>query len=274
LSSSPELCAVVLSYRNEDTILDAVDSLRSQDEPVEIVVSHSGGGATPELLAGRGVKCVATADRRLPGAARNAGVAATSAPFVSFLAGDCLATPGWAAARLARHRAGARAVASSLAPADEGLIARAAWIFQHSARLPLEQPVPASLHGVSYARSDLEAHGPFREDVLVGEDTELNDLLVAAGVEIAWAPEVVTLHRYPTGPVEMLRDAWARGRRASEYSGPAVTSNLVITTAKALPMSLQRARSARPGPSTAELGAALPLITACWAAKLSATALR
>ena len=38
--------------------------------------------------------------------ARNAGVVATSAPFVAFLAADCVAQPGWAAARLA-HRFGA-----------------------------------------------------------------------------------------------------------------------------------------------------------------------
>ena len=179
LSAGPELCTVVMSYRNHDTVLEAVDSLRSQSEPPEIVVSHSGGGVTPELLAEHGVKCVASDDRRLPGWARNAGIEATEAPFVSFLAADCLATPGWAAARMARHRAGAKAIANSLAPAEDDLCSRAAWIFEHSSRLPLVDPIPDGLHGVSYARELLEAHGPFREDVLVGEDTQMNQGILA-----------------------------------------------------------------------------------------------
>ena len=126
MSGAPRLCTVVLSYRGEGNVLEALGSLLGQDEPVEIVVSHSGGGPTPGLLAERGIACVCAEERRLPGAARNAGVAATSAPVVSFLAADCLATPGWAAQRLWRHDAGALAVASSLAPHDPGVTARAA----------------------------------------------------------------------------------------------------------------------------------------------------
>lgn len=271
MSSGPQLCAVVMSYRNQDTVLEAVDSLRAQGEPLEIVVSHSGGGPTPELLAEHGVTFVASQERRLPGAARNAGIAATSAPFVSFLAADCLATPGWAAARMARHRAGAGAVANSLAPAEDDLCSRAAWIFEHSSRLPLVEPIVDGLHGVSYARELLEAQGPFREDVLVGEDTAMNEGLIAAGVEIEWAPEIVTLHRYPTSAPQVIRDAWARGRRRAQASSEP-RGSVVWSTAKSLPQAVSRAREARPQVPAVELGAVLPLITACWAAKLSATA--
>src|SRR5919197_6499172 len=115
IRSLPELAVVVLSYRNEATILAAVDSLLAQDVELELVVCHSGGGPTPELLARErpGVRVLSTEGRWLPGAARNVGIAATRALYVAFLAGDCEALPGWAAARLARHRAGARAVASA-----------------------------------------------------------------------------------------------------------------------------------------------------------------
>jgi CBS domain-containing protein len=262
-----------MSYRNHGTVLEAVDSLRAQSEPLEIVVSHSGGGPTPDLLAEHGVTCVASGQRRLPGAARNAGIAATSAPFVSFLAADCLATPGWAAARMARHRAGAVAVANSLAPAADDLCSRAAWLFEHSSRLPLVEPIADGLRGVSYARDVLDAQGPFREDVLVGEDTEMNQGLIAAGVEIEWAPEIVTLHRYPTSAPELILDAWTRGRHdALASSDPDGRGSLVWRTAKSLPQAISRARGARPQVPAAEIGTALPLITACWAAKLSATA--
>lgn len=271
---TPELCAVVLSYRNEETVLAAVDSLRAQSEPLEIVVSHSGGGPTPELLARRGVTCVASPHRRLPGGARNAGIAATRAPFVSFLAADCLATPGWAAARMARHRAGVMAVANSLAPAEDDLCSRAAWIFEHSSRLPrTDPPIPDGLHGVSYARELLDARGPFREDVLSGEDTQMNKGILAAGVEIEWAPEIVTLHRYPTSAAKTVLDAWSRGRRRARASTRSYgRPELIWKTAISLPRAVSRARKARPRVPAAELGTALPLITACWAAKLSATA--
>jgi len=273
LSAAPELCAVVMSYRNHDTVLAAVDSLRRQSEPLEIVVSHSGDGATPELLAEHGVRCVASPERRLPGAARNAGIEATEAPFVSFLAADCLATPGWAAARMARHRAGAKAIANSLAPAEDDLCSRATWIFEHSSRLPLVDPIPDGLHGVSYARELLDARGPFREDVLVGEDTQMNEAILASGVEIEWAPEIVTLHRYPTTAGQAVLDAWARGRRRALASSRSYgRPELVWETAKSLPQAVSRARKARPQVPMAELGIAVPLITACWATKLAATA--
>ena len=47
---------------------------------------------------------------------------------------------------------------------------------------------------------------------------------------------------------------------------------MIWKTAKSLPQAVSRAREARPRVPAAELGTALPLITACWAAKLSATA--
>nr|WP_245260517.1 glycosyltransferase family A protein [Mesorhizobium sp. L2C054A000] len=76
-------------------------SLLDQDEPLEIMVVNSGGGEVLALLTGAGVKVpVIEVGRRLfVGAARNLGIAATKAPFVAFLADDCLACSGWAEAR-------------------------------------------------------------------------------------------------------------------------------------------------------------------------------
>ena len=213
MPDTPELCTVVMSYRNERTVLEAVASLRDQDVPLEIVVSHSGGGDTPDLMSRAGIPCVASEERRLPGAARNAGVAATTAPFVSFLEGDCLAAPGWAAGRLARHRAGAVAVGSALEPFDTGTCSRAAWLVEHSARLSLEAAPDAAQHGLSFARSTLARFGPFPEDMLVGEDSEVTSRLLASGTEIEWAPDVVTVHRYPTTVRGLLTESWVRGRR-------------------------------------------------------------
>jgi GT2 family glycosyltransferase len=218
------LAVVVLSYRNEETIVAAVESLLAQDEAVDIVVSHSGGGRTPALLDSYAPKVgvVATERRRLPGAARNAGIAATAAPHVAFLAGDCLAQPGWAAGRLARHRAGAPAIASAMVPLERTPAALASYVIQHSSRMPhLVDPAPKFRYGLSYARSVLDRHGPFPEALLIGEDSVMKERLIDAGVEIGWAPEVLTAHAYPTTVRGLVADQYRRGRRRAPLAAGA-----------------------------------------------------
>lgn len=212
--TEPDIAVVVLSYRNDATVLAAVDSLLEQDEPLEIVVSHSGDGRAPELLAGHApsVRVVASEQRRLPGAARNAGIAATRAPFVAFLAADCIALPGWAGGRLRRHRAGADAVASALAPIDASPASLAAHLLRGSARMPhLNLPARYS-GGVSYARSVFDRVGLFEDSLARGEDLRMNRRLLAAGIDIVWAPDVVTAHAYATTIREFLLDEFRRGR--------------------------------------------------------------
>lgn len=79
-------------------MIEAVASIQ-EDEPVEIVVvdDHSDDEATraaTERLAADGVKVLRLAHNQGPGAARNAGLAATSARFVFPLDADDLAAPG------------------------------------------------------------------------------------------------------------------------------------------------------------------------------------
>ncbi|HEX2164362.1 MAG TPA: glycosyl transferase family A, partial [Thermoanaerobaculia bacterium] len=81
----PSLACVVLSLRNQAGVVDAVGSLLAQEEPVEVVVVDSGGGGAAATLAAAGLAVPAVERREvlLPGAARNAGIAATTAPFVA-----------------------------------------------------------------------------------------------------------------------------------------------------------------------------------------------
>ena len=208
----PDLCTVVLSYRNEGTVLSAVESLVSQGAETEVVVVHSGGGATPDMLRQTGVRVLASEDRLTPGAARNRGIQATEAPFVSFLAADCVALSGWVEGRQRRHRAGAGAVASAMVEEGGGAAALASHLLQHSSRMPHVSGSPTLRFGVSYARSLLERHGPFPEDLPAEEDVSLNARLIAAGVEIVAAPEVATAHLYPGTARHLLRDQYRRGR--------------------------------------------------------------
>jgi Glycosyl transferase family 2 len=232
----------------------------AQDEPLELVVSHSGPGAVPDLLARERpeVMVVASEERRLPGAARNAGVAATGSPYVAFLSGDAVARPGWAAGRLRRHRAGAAAVASAVVPLGSRLPAVAGCLITHGYRLPGIEAPAGLRYGVSYARAALAAHGPFREDLEIGEDTLLNQRLAAAGVEIEPAPEVVTEQAYPGTLTGLMEEQFARGRRfgplAPSRAGSAFQALLEA------PRGLRRAR--RSPAVKAPLGGLAPLVVA------------
>ena len=165
------------------------------------------------------VPVVSAGSRRFPGAARNAGIAATRAPFVAFLAADCTAQRGWASARLARHESGAAAVASAMALPAGPAPALASHLLQHWSRMPHRVPRPPARFGVSYARVLLEALGGFREDVAIAEDAELNSRVLEAGVPILWAPEVLIGHAYPQSVRTLAADSFARGRRRAAVGG-------------------------------------------------------
>ena len=211
-----ELAVVVISLGNEPSPVEAVRSLLTQGPAAEIVVVNSGGGGAGDSLAAAGleVEVIECPERLPPGAARNLGIGATQAPFVAFLAADCLAEPGWVEGRVRRHRAGADAVASAITNATpESAAASVSHLLMYNRRMA-DTPAGRHLHyGLSYARPLLQRVGLFREDLRQGEDTELNRRL-GASVCVAWAPEVRTANRSPLGTRELIRDQYARGLRS------------------------------------------------------------
>jgi glycosyltransferase involved in cell wall biosynthesis len=211
----PELCVIVLSYRNHDSVIAAVDSLLGQSPAAEIVVSHSGGGPTPELLARErpSVRLIASERRRSCSEARNAGIQATRARFVAFLEADCVAEPGWTAGRLRHHRAGAEVVASAITNAiPESRSAWASHLLRYQQRFPDTPPSDRLMLGLSFHRSMFERFGRFREDLPGGEDSEFTARLLR-DVDIVWAGEVRTAHRNASTPAALTRDHFRRGLR-------------------------------------------------------------
>lgn len=212
-ASAPALACVVMSLDNEPTLREAVASVIAQEPAMEVVVVNSGREGAAAALEGLGVRVLEAGERLLPGGARNRGVEATTAPFVSFLAADCLAEPGWSAGRLRRHEAGAPAVASALVNArSDSRAANASYLLLFHRRMPGASARSRKLYGVSYSRALLDRFGPFRDDLRTGEDTVLHARL-ADLVPIAWAPDVRTAHRHPAGVGALIRDQHARGVR-------------------------------------------------------------
>jgi GT2 family glycosyltransferase len=253
-SVESELACIVLSLGNEPGLLDAVRSLTAQQPPPEIVVVNSGGGGAEASLgvAGLDVTVIERDEILTAGAVRNLGIRATSAPYVSFLAADCIAEPGWVASRLSLHNRGARAVASLITnPYPNNASATAAQLFFYFARMEATPVRARKLYGVSYDRTLFAELGTFREDLHRHEDGEFNRR-VDERFGIEWTPEVRTAHRHPQTLKSLVaycytraaREVWARKR----VYGRSSALNLIGRSASRIPRSLSlalRANSTR-----------------------------
>jgi glycosyltransferase involved in cell wall biosynthesis len=195
---------------------EAVASLADPTLLIEIIVVNTGSGSLGSSLVDvlDRVVLIESPRLRLPGGTRNLGLAEARGPIVAFLAADCLATPGWLARRIAAH-AEADAVASAILPAPEAngrvaLASLATHMLVYCRRDPDFSGDRTGRYGVSYRREVFARHGTFREDRMVGEDTDFNARLP---VRPAWEPDVVTLHRNPSTFAASLADSWQRGAR-------------------------------------------------------------
>ena len=276
-----DLAVVVLAVGGPPELSGAVRSLLSQGEPLEILVVNSGGGDAGGTLAAAGLRAAAIefGDRLLPGAARNAGIDATTAPFVAFLAADCIAEPGWAAARLAAHRAGAAAVASAVTNAfPRNLAAWISYVSLFYRRMPRVPEERALRYGASYARTLFARFGRFREDLRAGEDTDFHDR-IAGEVDIVWEPRIRTAHRHPTTFARLVSDQFQRGfRTASAWAaiGGARPRAVALASIRRAPAGAAIAwRAAEPGQRRwiAAAAALLPVPTLAYAAGALAPAL-
>lgn len=227
----PRVAVIVMSYGPRRSLADAVRSVQSQDVAAEIVVVHSGEGDVGEYLrrAGVSVRVIQSDKRLLPGATRNAGIAATRAPVVSFLADDCVAEPGALRERLKAHDGGARAVASALlCHRPHNPCALAAHLSLFARRMPRAAPAVALRYGASYARGLFEEVGLFREDMESGEDTEFNQRLSEADKPI-WRPEVRTTHLGVDTFGGFMASQFRRGRRmAGAWAALGGCDNLAV----------------------------------------------
>ncbi len=214
------LAAVVIGFRGQPGLAEAVRSLLDQDTAAEVLVVNSGGGDCRAALAPflDRIRLIEVEEPHYVGAARNIGVDASRAPFVAFLAGDCQAEPGWISGRLRRHLAGASSVSTPVLPAAQcGPVGLAAHLFAYAARHPQEAPMDGSHYGRSYARWLLQACGCFPPGLRIAEDDRLHALADRLDLP-TWAPEVAVRHPSPEDLAALLRDARARGARKADHA--------------------------------------------------------
>jgi Glycosyl transferase family 2 len=215
-----DLAIVVIGFRAQDTLAAAVASVIDQDEPAEIIVVNTGGGDVRKSLAPvlDRIRLIAIEEPLFVGAARNVGIDASRAPCIAFLAGDCLAEPGWTAGRLRRHRAGALMVATPVMPQrDARLVAEAANRLLYWGRRPDTPLAYVAPFGRSYHRRIFDLVGPFPPGLRINEDDRLNRLADQIAL-CDWAPEVLTQHRDPTTLVQLLRAQVRRGENRADHA--------------------------------------------------------
>ena len=186
------------------------------------MVVNSGGGDVRKVLGPDldHIRLIQTETPLFVGAARNIGIETSRAPFVAFLAADCIALPGWVDGRVARHLAGARMVSSAVATARPGTVigTLAEWLV-----FPLRGPTlgedEAIHYGRSFCRTMFAKAGFFAPELRVGEDSEFHrraDMIV----EPVWAPEISVKHDDPASILALLLDLRQRGLRAASHLRP------------------------------------------------------
>jgi glycosyltransferase involved in cell wall biosynthesis len=233
MSVAPEIAVVILSMGAPPVLVGAVRSILDQGIAAEIVVVNSAGGDAAALLHRHGIEVpvIEREERLFAGGARNLGIAATKAPYVAFLADDCLAAPGWLSHRLRLHKAGHKTLASAvLHDRPESRVAWAHHLLLFARRLPGLPPRHAVRYGVSFVREVLEDYGPYDASLRAGEDTNFLDRLPKP-LKPVWAPSVVTLHRNCDRTLPLLWDMFRRGHRYA-LSRRLTRSQTIVRTLK------------------------------------------
>jgi GT2 family glycosyltransferase len=210
-----KIAVVVIGFRAQKSLFDAVASLIRQDTASEIVVVNSGGGDVSGVL-GEHLASVALVELTQPlkvGAARNVGIQVSRAAFVGFLAGDCVAGPGWVAERIQAHMEGECAVASVVEnDKPRNPFSWAAHLMTYGHRIAGAADSETAVYGASYDRTLFDKYGLFSEAMVIGEDSEFHSRFRRSDT-LSLHESIRTAHCNPAEPISFLADQFRRGLR-------------------------------------------------------------
>jgi len=198
------------------------------DRTVDAVFAQAGAAPAEVLVVGldrpgrlRGdarVRLVETEGPRLPGAARNIGVANArpDTDVFVFTDADCVPEPGWLAAHLARHAAGETVVGGAvLYDADNywTLADNLSMFHECDAALPPgPRPYLPTLN-LSVRRAAFDAAGPLDPGLPRGEDLDWTIRLARAGHRPYFDPAARVWHRPARTTMRAMLDHWYESGR-------------------------------------------------------------
>ena len=250
--------AVVIPARDRADLLAAC--LCRIGDAGEVVVVDDGSrdpAAIAAVAAEGGARVVRLTASAGPGAARNAGLAATRAPFVAFVDSDTRPRPGWLEPLLSHlAQPGTAAVAPRIAvPAGDSALAA-----YEAARSPLDLGTAPGLVGpgrpigfvpaavLLVRRTALASTGAgFDERLRYGEDVDLVWRLVAAGWTVRYEPTAMVEHPHRVGGRAWLAQRVAYGSSAGPLAArhPGQMRHVVLPRWAIAPWGL--ALAGRPG---------------------------
>ena len=214
---------VMPTYKRGDVAaasLAAVGRMRDT-AGVELVVVDDGSPEEDRAALERAVREVRFArlllqENRGPAAARNAGIAATTAPLVAFLDDDCSPAEDWLEQLTSPFADGDERLGAVggrvLAAPPHNWVSRFCSASAYSSGL---QPVfeNAATANACYRRSTLEALGGFDEGFVYpgGDDPDLSARARAAGYRLEFVPAAIVYHRELDDYADYMRHMYRRG---------------------------------------------------------------
>ncbi|CAN1504577.1 COG1216 Predicted glycosyltransferases [Mycobacteriaceae bacterium] len=203
--SEPTVEVVVPAYERPESLDACLTALTESAPLVRVIVVDDGSTTTAvaEVAHAHGATLIRHPSNRGPAAARNTGLAMTSAPIVAFVDADCAVTPGWLSPLVA-HFDDPRvaAVAPRIRPRtnSEALLPRYERCRSALDMGPRPELVaPGSALGylpsaTLLVRRNALQHLTFDETMRVGEDVDLIWRLLKDGGVVRYEPASTVTH--------------------------------------------------------------------------------
>lgn len=220
--AAPAVSIVIPAYESHDTIGRCLDALRAQRwTDFEVVVVDSSPSDRTAAFVPKAfpeVRYVRSARRLLPHAARNHGVALTSAPLIVFLDPDIYAAPECLGALVDTHSRTGGVVVGALACYGNRWRDRGLHLCKFGAWLPAGRLRPTHMAPTAcmlIGRQDFERAGGLPDGDMLG-DIGLSRQLQALGRVLFLQPEAVVEHHHEQDVRGLVRERYARGQMYGE----------------------------------------------------------
>lgn len=221
-----EVAVVIPSGRGPQAAAQCVRAVLEGARGVDVeVVVCADGARWPDPLPGIDGARVVRSTGRGPGpghgpcAARNTGIAASTAPLVATTDDDVRPRPGWLAALVAALQPDDAGVGGPVvAHRPSTALGRFAdWRRPLDAQLDPRRTRYLVTANSLWRRAALDQVGPFDEGFRApgGEELELCDRLLRAGWTLGWASDAVVEHEFDVGLRRFLRTNYSYGRGTS-----------------------------------------------------------
>jgi len=166
----------------------------------------------------QGVRFIHNASRLLPHGARNLGAQHTRARLLVFTDPDIYPRPDWLERLTAAHREFGGVIAGAIECHDGSWLDRGVHLAKFDSWLPAGLPrstLIAATGNMLCPRDIFEKMGRFPAEHMLG-DTLFSWKLVREEVPITFEPRAVVEHDHRSGPGNLLRERFQRGREFGE----------------------------------------------------------